>query len=203
MSEGAHRELAKEVDARNAARVDAAKEALRQKGYVLVDDDAVRHVIIDDALRERCHFVTGRAPEGSTPQTIRLRVTEGPRPSGSTTEVVAPLYDACEFFRAQKTALDVTRSNGTWGRLVHVPVPRLVARGPNGEIVKVEAQPRVISKRKVRVDRSCDRMPMVPLDPLERAAHLMVVWGASNELRTVAMPFEREELEVECAKSLH
>jgi hypothetical protein len=117
-------------------------------------------------------------------------------------ELVAPLPAACSFFRAERPSLDVTKPDGTTGRLVALPAPRLLARSPSGEIVEVQPRPRVVSKEKIKVERTCSRMPLEELEPLRRAPLLVVMWAAPA-LRTIEMPFDREDLDVECTRNVY
>lgn len=207
MSEAAQRQLAADVEARNGARVRAAEDELARQGYLLVKDEAARVATLDDASRERCLGNLGYTlPDGGAPAAnvplAHMRVKESSIASAPSIEVTAPLPAACEFFRARRDELDVTKPDGTNGRLVRLAAPRMLARSRSGEVVRVEPKPRVVAKHKVRVDRKCDRMALEELEPLRRSADLMVMW-ASAELRTVEMPFDREELDVECAKNLY
>jgi hypothetical protein len=45
-------------------------------------------------------------------------------------------------------------------------------------------------------------MPLAELEPLRRSAQVNVMWAAAP-LRTVEMPFDREDLEVECTKNVY
>jgi antitoxin (DNA-binding transcriptional repressor) of toxin-antitoxin stability system len=98
--------------------------------------------------------------------------------------------------------LEVTKRDGTTARLVHIPTRRFLARAPNGETVEVEARARVISKQKVRAERTCNRMPLVEVEPLRRSPELPVIW-ATAPLRKIEMPYDREDLDVECTKNVY
>jgi hypothetical protein len=45
-------------------------------------------------------------------------------------------------------------------------------------------------------------MPLVEVEPLRRSPELPVIW-ATAPLRKIQMPYDREDLDVECTKNVY
>ena len=194
--------MAGEVNVRNEQRRAEAEKDLARRGYTRVEDAEVRSAGLERTARDECmnHGFRQLAP-GTEEPSLKISISErwnGQPPAPTPVEVVAPARAACEFFSLRLPALDVTLASGDKRQLVRVEGPRSLAKGPNGELVRVVERADVTSKEKVVVEEECNRMPRPEPHPLEQKLPIAVLWGPLVELPTVEITFEREELEREC-----
>lgn len=201
----------RDVGARNDASLAAARASLEAKGYRFVRDDEARYASLEEDARAACRaMVLARygagAPALPPGDALRARVVtpalEG-GPSHSPIVVSAPASELCAFFRGSGAELRVTRESGEAGVLVRAGGPRDLAVSPTGERVEVSLARRVVSRRAVLVERSCDHMPRVEPDPLDVPRPIPVRWGPSPPLRRVTVPFDREEVDVTCTENTY
>ena len=196
MSEAKYEELALATSNRNEARYTAAHEELRRKGYTVLPDESQLTAILEEDVRQQCIARKVNAGRTAKVQLLDRR--------GGATHVTTTTADACTFFDGRAQALSVVEADGSKRQLVPMKL-RTLARGPDGVVVEIDPQVRIIGKRSVVVDRTCNEMPSPGVTPLERGAPLQVMWSDSSAVvpRKIAMPYEREELEMDCAKKVY
>lgn len=201
----------RDVGARNDASLATAHASLEAKGYRFVRDDEARFASLEEESRAACraavlarYGVDASAPApGETLRAVVVAPALEGGPSHSPIKVSAPASELCAFFRGSGAELRVTREGGEEGVLVRAGGPRVLAVSPTGERVEVSLAPRVVSRRRVLVERSCDHMPRVDPDPLDIPRPASVRWGPSPPLRRVTVPFDREEVDVTCTENTY
>lgn len=211
MSQQSFERLSMEVSERNDQRYKEAIDDLGGRGYVLLDDLDARYATLEEPGRTRCvdtAYHIDRLDAGPLLPAEPLKILIGEATRGNALapppmHVSAPAEKACAFFHQRAGELTVMKEDGSSASIVHTGGPRSLARSRSGELVLVEVQPHVIKRRKVLVKRSCDHMPRVEPDPLEVGFPISVLWGPAPKLRTVVMPIEREEFDVECTDNTY
>lgn len=196
MSEAKYEELAIATSNRNEARYHAAEAELRRKGYVFLPDESLLMAMLDEGAREGC--ITQKVADAGT---TKVQLVDR---KGASSHVTAAAKDVCAFFQGRAKSLQVNETDGSRRELVPIAM-HILARGPDGVVVEIEPQVRIIGKRAVVVDRTCNEMPSPDVSPLERRAPLQVMWSTSSAPapRKIPMPYEREELEMDCAKKVY
>lgn len=197
------------VSERNEQRYRAAEAGLRARGYSFVDDEQL-YATLDEEARQRCldavYQAASRAPVDETPtstgEPMLVRVAPASR-ADRLPPVATELRvdgDACPFFRRQTNQLDGRKPDGSTARIVRIEDDLRLARDRSGQLVVVAVSTRVLSRRSVLVERSCDHMPRLAPDPLERYLDTKVVFGSAPPPR-VEMTVEAEVLDVKCTEN--
>jgi len=210
MSQQAFQRLAAGVSKRNEQRYRTAEAGLRARGYVFADDE-VLYAALTGAPRERClldagHGTAVEKPPTDAAESILLHVSGGiraDRPAPEPIEIRVDAVDACQFFRARTNQLDGQSTGGGATRIVRIADGLRLARDQHGNIAVVAASSRVVSRRRVLVERSCDHMPSPDSDdPLVRQLPVRVVVASAPPPR-IDMIVEEEVLDVECTENTY
>lgn len=200
MSEAAYMDLESQVNARNVGRAGDAVAALEVEGFVFVDDSGT-FAMLDDASHERClgaRHEPSAADEAPVTLTVRRHGTNGVERADERTAHEAPFAEACAFFRGDPATLSLSGD--------HLPLRRVtgrVARAPDGTLIFVHFVRRVVATHRVLVERSCDHMPTVEPDPLERGPDLVRVLALPEAPAVREVSLEVEEVDVRCTENTY
>lgn len=205
MTEHALDKLEREVGERNSQRYASSAEAFRAQGYTFIDEQQYAH-LDDDALRQcKSALMWGRVPAGWAEMQLQLWVAPAVKPSApppvpNVMRALAP--DVCNFFGMRTHALEGQLGNGSAAKLIRMAEGVTLARDRAGTLVMVHVQRHVVSRRKVRIKKSCNLMPRVEPDPLDMPIPSRVLFAETLPPR-VDMSVEYEQLDVACTDNVY
>ncbi len=167
-------------------------------------DADVLYARLTDEARQRCLAAGNETPASAT-ETVVVHVgsaSEANRPPAIAMDLGVAAADACPFFREQTKQLAARRADGTATGIVRLEAGLRLARDRHGDPAVVATSSRVVSRRRVRVKRTCDHMPSPEPDPLEMPVPVPVVL-ASAPLPRVSMTVDEEVLDIECTENTY
>jgi hypothetical protein len=203
MSEAAYRRLDAKVFERNQRRYRSAEAKLQAQGYRFSDAELFLVRFPREPMRQRCvdaFYPASVRPPGYKPidSSERTIVSAMPSRPSPTVELDVAANDACQFFAGRTDQLEAKNSDGSTTHLIRVRDDVRPARDAKGEIVLVDVSRRVLFRREVLVDLTCDHMPRSDPDP---TFELVRVIFAPAPPPHVEMVVGEEQLDVKCTKN--
>ncbi|MFO0595450.1 MAG: hypothetical protein U0228_09105 [Myxococcaceae bacterium] len=200
MSRDAYDDFSMRVSKRNDQRLAAAFADLAKRGYPLLErDDGLSMAGLDEAGLAQCKKQRVGLGRMQPEDVVGVEVVA---PGGAVTKVTANALKACTFFRRFEGELAVTGADGAAGRLVREE-RKLVARAPDGGVVAVSVERRVVAQHRVLVKQTCNCMPTIDPDPLELEPRIPVSWGQPRMLEQVSVQVDGEDIETSCTENVY
>jgi hypothetical protein len=199
--------LTAQVSVRNEQRYRTAETGLRAQGYVFADEEQRYARLPEEALR-RCRAADPAGPRSAADAAETMVVTveamTAPnRPPPAAMQLNVAAADACRFFRDQTNQLAARRADGSGAtRIIRMADSARLARDRHGELAIVAVSSRVVSRRHIRVKRTCDHMPTLQPDAIELGISIRVFVAPAPPPR-VAMTVEEEVLDIECTDNTY
>jgi hypothetical protein len=208
--------IERRMDARNEQRYRAAEASLQAKGYRFSDEDIFREMLpskarhsceqalLAESHREMDEYFHGPKPTPLLPglkareTAERMVVPVKTAKHSSTIDMDAAVMDACRFFGYKSDRLEVRTPDGGAALLIHVGPELRPARDANGQLVLVVVSKRVVSRHRILVKATCDRMPGVSDSWYGRWGFVIVTAPPAR----IDMMVPEEKLDVRCTTNL-